>query len=68
MDKIKTIIELLEKIRISNKKTFDSCPNEKLLNDTEYGELYQAYWQSDFRVKNIIDLLLTLDTNSKRLM
>lgn len=64
MEKIKTIVELLEKVRMSNKKTFDSCPDEKLLKDTEYGALYQAYWQADFRVKNIIDLLRTLEIDS----
>ncbi|MFZ5986687.1 MAG: hypothetical protein ACOYWZ_06120 [Bacillota bacterium] len=63
MEEIKKIIDLLEKIRVSNKKTFNSCPDEKLLKDTDYGMLYQALWQADFRLKNIIDLLRAVDSS-----
>jgi hypothetical protein len=64
MEEIKTILELLEKIRTSNNKTFNSCPDEKLLKDIEYGSLYQAFWQADFRLKNVIELLKAVEKKS----
>ena len=63
MDEIKTIIELLEKVRGANNKTFNSCSEEKLLTDTEYGNLYHAFWLSDFRLRNVVELLKSVDKN-----
>ena len=57
MDELKTIIELLEKIRRQDKNYFDSCSEQKLLTDTEYSKLYQAFWQTDLLIGNVIDLL-----------
>lgn len=64
MEEIKTILELLEKIRTVNNKTFNSCPEEKLLKDIAYGNLYQAFWLSDYRLKNVIELLKSVDKNA----
>ncbi len=63
MEEIKTIIELLDKIRAANNKVFNSCPEERLLKDIEYGNLYQAFWMSDFRIKNGIELLKVVERN-----
>ncbi len=57
MEEIKSTAEQLEKIRTANAKTLDSCPEEKLLRDTDYSNLYQALWMADFKLKNIINLL-----------
>jgi hypothetical protein len=57
MDEITTIIELLEKIRLQDKNCFDLSSEQKLLTDAEYSKLYQAFWQADLRIGNVIDLL-----------
>ncbi len=57
MEELKTIIELLKKIRAKNNVVFNSCQDEKLMQDIEYGNLYQEYWTADFRLKNVIGLL-----------
>ncbi len=57
MEELKTIIELLKKIRTKNNVVFNSCQDEKLMQDIEYGNLYQEYWTADFRLKNVIGLL-----------
>lgn len=61
MNEIKTIIELLEKIRQSDKKAFDACPEVKLMTDAEYSQLYQMYWQADIRLGQVIDLLKAIN-------
>lgn len=66
MEEIKSVIEFLEKIRTANVKTFDSCPEEKLLRDTDYNNLYQAFWLADFRLKNVISLLKCVEESSKQ--
>ncbi len=63
MEEIKTIIEMLDKIRASDNKTFNNCPENKLLHDLEYGQLYQAFWQADVRIGNVIKLLKAIDTD-----
>lgn len=57
MEKIKTVIKLFEEIRKSNNKVFESCPEVKIAEDTEYGTLYQAFWQADLKMGDAIDLL-----------
>jgi len=57
MEELKTIIELLKKIRAKNNVVFNSCQDEKLMQDIEYGNLYQEYWTANFRLKNVIGLL-----------
>ncbi len=69
MEELKTIIELLKKIRAKNNVVFNSCQDEKLMQDIEYGNLYQEYWTSDFRLKNVIGLLEAVEKeliNDKR--
>lgn len=70
MEELASVILLLKKIREKNSSEFNSCPEAKLLNDVEYGNLYQAYWTSDFKLKNLIVLLevinQTLSTEKKR--
>lgn len=61
MDELKTVIELLEKIRLQDKNCFDSCSEQKLLTDAEYSKLYQIFWQTDLRIGNVIDLLKTVN-------
>lgn len=63
MEELSSIIELLKKIREKNGTTLNLCPEGKLLNDTEYGNLYQAYWTSDFKLKNLIVLLEVVEKN-----
>ncbi|EPR11636.1 hypothetical protein [Ruminiclostridium papyrosolvens] len=69
MEELKTIIELLKKIRAKNNVVFNSCQDEKLMQDIEYGNLYQEYWTADFRLKNVIGLLEAVEKeliNDKR--
>ncbi|AEY65516.1 hypothetical protein [Clostridium sp. BNL1100] len=69
MEELKTIIELLKKIRAKNSVVFNSCQDEKLMQDIEYGNLYQEYWTADFRLKNVIGLLEAVEKeliNDKR--
>ena len=63
MEEIKTIKDLLEKIRTKNSAIFNLCPEEKILQDTDYGYLYQAFWMADFRLKNVIGLLEVVEKN-----
>lgn len=63
MEELSSIIELLKKIREKNGTTLNLCPEGKLLNDVEYGNLYQAYWTSDFKLKNLIVLLEVINKN-----
>lgn len=63
MEELNSIIELLKKIRLKNSTTLNLCPEGKLLNDVEYGNLYQAFWTSDFKLKNLIVLLEVIDKN-----
>jgi hypothetical protein len=64
MEELSSIISLLKKIREKNNIEFNLCPEGKLLNDTEYGKLFQAYWTSDFKLKNLIALLEVIEKNS----
>lgn len=57
MEELKSIIEILKKINLKNSSVFDSCKEDKLKQDIEYVNLYQAYWTTDFRLKNVIGLL-----------
>jgi hypothetical protein len=57
MEEMKTIIDFLKKISTQNNAVLNSCQEDKLMQDVEYENLYQAYWISDFRLKNIIALL-----------
>ncbi|HEX2926964.1 MAG TPA: hypothetical protein VHP38_12040 [Ruminiclostridium sp.] len=61
MEEMKTIIELLKKIRAKNSTVFSSCGDDKLMQDVEYENLYQEYWTSDFKLKNVIGLLEALE-------
>lgn len=61
MEEMKTIIELLKKIRAKNSTVFSSCEDDKLMQDVEFGNLYQEYWTADFRLKNVIGLLEALE-------
>ena len=67
MDKLKTIIDMLGKIRANNEDIFNTCVEEKLLRDAEYEKLYRAFWKADFRLKNVISLLdaVEKDLNSE---
>lgn len=57
MEEIKTIIKLFEDIRKSNSEVFESCREEKITMDNEYGALYQAFWQADLKMGDAVDLL-----------
>jgi hypothetical protein len=63
MEELASVILLLKKIREKNALTFNSCPESKLLNDVEYGNLYQAYWTFDFKLKNLVVLLEVINKN-----
>lgn len=60
MEEIKTVIEILERVKMFNEKMLDACSEEKLLNDMKYGELFQAFWQSNIRICNVIRLLTSI--------
>ncbi len=64
MKDIKTIIDFLEKIRAANVKVFDSYSDEKLMMNTDCNNLYQAFWQADFKLKNVISLLKCVEENN----
>ncbi len=57
MEQIKSIIDLLKKINSKNTAVLDSCSDDKLQQDMEYENLYQALWLADFKLKNAIGLL-----------
>lgn len=61
MEELKTIIRLFEEIKKSNNRVFESCREEKIAMDYEYGKLYQAFWQSGLRMDDVIDLLKAID-------
>lgn len=57
MEEVKNVISRFEDIRKSNSKAFEVCSEEKIAADSEYGALYQAFWQADLRMADAIDLL-----------
>lgn len=58
---LKSVIDLLKKVREQNGIALNSCPEDKLLCDAEYGKLFQSLWTSDFKLKNLIILLEVID-------
>ena len=61
MEELKTVIRLCEEISKSNNRVFESCREEKISMDYEYGALYQAFWQAGLRTDDVIDLLKAID-------
>lgn len=62
---LKSVIDLLKKVREQNGIALNACPEDKLLCDPEYGKLFQSLWTSDFKLKNLIILLEVIDKSIK---